>query len=234
MSVVLVTGAIGGIGSAIASELRAGGHEVVTQDLRATESSTPDIVGDLLDPAVMAELVALCERRGVDAVVGAHGIAAAEALAATSRELSDRAMLVNTLSFIELFDAIEERLTGAGGSFTAISSQAGLLGEANNGPYCASKFGLVGWAQERSRSTGVRLRILCPGPTETPLLRDAFQGMADAQGITYDDVLASRTANIPGGRLSTTAEMGRTARFLVEVEQPRLIIAPVTGGEVLY
>lgn len=231
---VLVTGATGGIGSAIARELRAAGIRVLTQDLRATDAITPDITGDLLEPTVMQEVVARSQEFGVTSVVAAHGIAAAAAISATTREFSDRAMLINSVSFMELFDAMEDLLEHTGGAFVAISSQAGLLGEANNGAYCASKFALVGWAMKRLRRGRVRMRILCPGATETPLLARALEGMATAQGISYEELLRARNAQTPGGRLGRTEELGRAARLLVELQAPRLVIAPVTGGEVLY
>ncbi|WP_336662285.1 SDR family oxidoreductase [Leucobacter sp. USHLN154] len=231
---VLVTGATGGIGGAIVRELQCSGHEVITQDLRATDALTPDIVGDLLESETMREVVERCRQDGVTSVIAAHGIAAAAAVSQTSREFSDRAMRINTLTFIELFDALETLIEDRDGAYVAISSQAGLVGEANNGAYCASKFALVGWARKRLDDGRGRLRILCPGATETPLLEDALRGMAEAQGIRYEDLLSARNAQTPAGRLGSTAELARAARLLVELDSPRLLIAPVTGGEVMY
>lgn len=231
----IVTGAAGGIGSAMAAALRTAGHEVIGHDVRSDEAGLVEIHGDLLDAAHRAELLALARERGVDAVVLAHGIAAAASLADTSREFSDRAMNINTLSMLDVFDDFRELLVERDGVFVAISSQAGLVGEAANGPYCASKFAVVGWAEglERSGAPVPRIRILCPGATETPLLRRAFEGMAQSQGVQYEDILGMREARIPAGRLGRVTDLGAASVWLAELRNPAVLIAPVTGGEVL-
>lgn len=231
----IVTGAAGGIGSAMAVALRAAGHEVIGHDMRPDDTGLVEIHGDLLDTDHRAELLALAEERGVDALVLAHGIAAAVSLADTTREFSDRAMNINTLSMLDVFDDFRELLVSRDGVFVAISSQAGLVGEAANGPYCASKFAVVGWAEglEESGLALPRIRILCPGATQTPLLRRAFEGMAESQGVTYEDILAMRAARIPAGRLGRTSDLGAASVWLAELRNPPVLIAPVTGGEVL-
>lgn len=231
----IVTGAAGGIGSAIATALEGAGHEVIRHDAFPSERTPVDIVGDLLDVSHRESLVGIAADRDVDALVLAHGIAAASSLATTSRELSDRAMMVNTLSMLEMFDDFRDLLSERNGVFVAISSQAGLVGEANNGPYCASKFAVIGWAEGLRHSDGrkPRIRILCPGATETPLLRRAFEGMAASQGVTYEEILRTREAHIPAGRLGRVTDLGAAALWLAELEGPELLIAPVTGGEVL-
>jgi NAD(P)-dependent dehydrogenase (short-subunit alcohol dehydrogenase family) len=231
----IVTGAAGGIGSAMAAALREAGHEVIGHDVRADPAGLVEIHGDLLDPAHREEVLALAREREVDALVLAHGIAAAASLADTTREFSDRAMDINTLSMLDAFDDFRALLSERDGVFVAISSQAGLVGEAANGPYCASKFAVVGWA-EGLQDAGVaipRVRILCPGATQTPLLQRAFEGMAQSQGVSYDDILQMRAARIPAGRLGRVTDLGAAAVWLAELRTPGVMIAPVTGGEVL-
>ncbi|UOR01363.1 SDR family oxidoreductase [Leucobacter allii] len=232
--IALVTGAAGGIGSAIAASLERSGHEALRHDVR--EGARPlDIIGDLLDAGHIDDLVAFADERGVDCVFLAHGIAAATSLATTTREFFERAMRINTLSMLNAYDALAPLLTERRGVFCAVSSQAGLVGEANNDAYCASKFAVVGWAEELAKSeAGPRIRILCPGPIETPLLEQAFQGMADSAGVTVQDIIDQRVAGIPAGRLGRTADLGAAAAWLCELHSPRVLIAPVTGGEVLH
>jgi NAD(P)-dependent dehydrogenase (short-subunit alcohol dehydrogenase family) len=232
----LVTGAAGGIGSAIAAELEAAGHRVVRHDLRADGPDKPmDVFGDLAEADVLTAVVERVCAEQVDVVVAAHGVAGAEALATIDRAKAMFIMRANTVSVLRLYDAVASPLTPTG-AFVAVASQAGLVGEANNGVYCASKFALVGWArglhiQGRDRP---RIRILCPGATDTPLLRAAFQGMADSAGVGYDHILDSRLARIPIGRLGRTQDLAAAARWLAELPAPRTFLAAVTGGEVLH
>ncbi len=232
--IVLVTGAVGGIGSAIASALEQSGHQVFRHDIREGAAAL-DLAGDLLDAAHLEEVRTFSESHGVNAVFLAHGIAAATSLASTTQEFFERAMNINTLSMLNAYDALEQLLTERDGVFCAISSQAGLLGEANNGAYCASKFAVVGWAEELKKlGSGPRVRILCPGPIDTPLLQQAFQGMADSRSVSLETVMQERASGIPANRLGRPADLGAAATWLCELESPHVLIAPVTGGEVLY
>ena len=232
---ILVTGAAGGIGSAVAEAIVEGGHDVVTQDLRSSETRRVDLEGNLTDSAHLAQIRQHVIDHRVDGVVAAHGIAAALDLAHVDRAYSDRVMNINTLSVFGLYDSLAEVLLERQGVFVAVSSQAGLYGEANNGAYAASKFAIIGWAKGiATQKSGPRIRILCPGATETPLLKQAFEGMAESAGVTYDEILQQRSAQIPAGRLGRPTDLGAAALWLADLQQPQVFIAAVTGGEVLY
>jgi NAD(P)-dependent dehydrogenase (short-subunit alcohol dehydrogenase family) len=232
---VLVTGAAGGIGSAVVDALIEAGHDVVGQDLRGSADHPVTLEGNLTDESHLAEIRQACIERDIDAVVAAHGIAAARDLAHVDRDYSDRVMQINAISVFSLYDTVADLLTERDGVFVAVSSQAGLTGEGDNGAYSASKFAVLGWARGREKvGSGPRIRVLCPGATETPLLRESFEGMAESAGVTYDDVLARRSAQIPAGRLGRPTDLGAASLWLAELPAPHVLIAAVTGGEVLY
>ena len=234
----LVTGASGGIGSAIAEAFEKSGHGVLRQDLRAPADSSEDfVVGNLADDDVLTELTRRSEAERVDCVVAAHGVAGAVDLRSIPEEQTRFVMTANTVSVLRLYDAVAAALRARSGAFVMVASQAGLVGEANNGVYCASKFALVGWAREQARAdagAAPRLRVLCPGATETPLLVEAFEGMAASAGTTYEDILHSREAAIPAGRLGRPADLGAAAVWLAGLTTRACIVAAVTGGEVLH
>lgn len=232
---ILVTGALGGIGSAVVRATREAGHTVYLQDLRSSPDTPADIEGDLNNEAVLDVLGRFCRDNEIDSVVAAHGIGVAGALDEFDEAATARVMRINTLSVFKLYDAVKDLLTERGGSFVAVSSQAGLQGEANNGIYCASKFAILGWAKGlKAAGSGPRLRVLCPGATETPLLVSVFEGMAASQGVRYEDVLAQRSAQIPAGRLGRPDDLGAAALWLLETPVPAYLVAAVTGGEVLH
>lgn len=232
---ILVTGALGGIGSAIVRTARGAGHTVYVQDLRSSPDSPADIEGDLNSEAVIDTLRAFCRDNGVDSVVAAHGIAAAGGLDEFDESGTTRVMRVNTLSVFRLYDAVKDLITERDGSFVAVSSQAGIQGEANNGIYCASKFAILGWAKGlKAAGPGPRLRVLCPGATETPLLTAVFEGMAASEGLRYEDILARRSSQVPAGRLGRTDDLGAATLWLLETPAPTYLVAAVTGGEILH
>src|SRR5689334_12462899 len=95
----LVTGAAGGIGSAIAAELEANGHKVIRHDLRADGPTGPmDVFGDLAEADVLTTVVERVCAEQVDIVVAAHGVAGAEALATIDRAKAMFIMRANTVS----------------------------------------------------------------------------------------------------------------------------------------
>jgi NAD(P)-dependent dehydrogenase (short-subunit alcohol dehydrogenase family) len=236
---VLVTGAAGGIGSAMCRAFEQAGEVVLRHDLHGGGDGKPmDVTGDLNDP-VVRELIRsrLDEEADLNVVVAAHGIAGAEAIATIRPATTARIMAANTLSVLRLYDSVGGALAARDGAFVVVASQAGLTGEANNAVYCASKFALIGWLRgvDHSRTDqDPRIRMLCPGATDTPLLRDAFQGMADSAGVDYQDILKSRLTHIPAGRLGRTVDLAAATVWLAQLRTRRSVVAAVTGGEVLF
>jgi NAD(P)-dependent dehydrogenase (short-subunit alcohol dehydrogenase family) len=230
---VLITGAAGGIGSATAGVFEREGHDVLRHDVR--DDGRMDISGDLLTQDTLDAVRRLCEERDVDAVVAAHGLAGAGELATITTAQILRIMRVNTTSVVGLYDAVAPWLGERDGAFVAVSSQAGLVGEAQNAVYSASKFALVGWARALAKTgSAPRMRVVCPGMIETPLLVAAFEGMAADLGVTFEDVLARRLAAVPNRRLGRPEEIGRASLWLAELTTPACVVAAVTGGEILY
>ncbi len=229
----LVTGAAGGIGSAIASSLEANGHSVARHDVRPAAGLSA--VGDLLDPDALSEVEDLVDTEGVDCVVSAHGLSGAGALSTITEDEIFTIMRVNTLSVLRLYERVHARLRERDGVFVTVSSQAGLVGEAGNAVYSASKFALVGWARGVSRSPEApRMRVVCPGMIDTPLLISALEQMAVDTGVSFDDVMKGRLESVPAGRLGAPREIGRAVTWLAELTTPACVVAAVTGGEVLF
>jgi len=233
-----VTGAGGGIGGATVAALLARGAEVVAQDLRpvASDGGAALVTSDLTTPEGIEAVRQAVGGRPLDVVVAAHGVEGSGALATIAPERARRILHIDFLTVVRLFAAVRPNLERARGAFVVVASQAGLQGEANNGAYCAAKFALVGWARALAGDTagsGIRVRALCPGCTDTELLRDALDGMARDEGVTLAEMTARRTAGIPVGRLAEPREIAATALFLAELGTAAPAVGPVTGGEVL-
>ena len=97
----------------------------------------------------------------------------------------------------------------AAGSIVNMSSGAGVIAVPWLAPYCASKHGVLGLtksaAVENAR-TGVRVNAICPGSTDTPMIRSA---MADNPSL--EKLIVSQ---MPGGRLGLAEEIAEAAVWL--------------------
>lgn len=228
----VVTGAGGGIGRAVAEHLLAAEAQVVGQDLHPVDTPFPVVTGDVTDPAVQRELITrAAPAEQMQGAVLCHGVAAARQLEDTTPEWTRRVMAINFTSVVALGETLLANMP-EGAPLVVISSQAGLVGEPSNGVYCASKSALLPWARALG-STGARVRVLCPGATETPLLTAALQGMADARHVPFQQVLSERQAATPLGRLGAPAEIAAAAVWLAQLRMPGTVVAAATGGEVL-
>jgi NAD(P)-dependent dehydrogenase (short-subunit alcohol dehydrogenase family) len=191
------------------------------------------LASDLTDESAVAALVDNLRGWDLHSVVAAHGVEGAGDIAGITRPQFDRIMDINFRSFVSLYEHTKPLLESARGTFVALVSQAGLVGEARNSAYCASKFAVSGWARIAG-SENAPIRLLCPGCVDTPLLRDALVGLADPAKGGVDRAVAVRVAGIPIGRFAKPAEIAAAALMLAGVRTPRLLVFAPTGGEVLY
>jgi NAD(P)-dependent dehydrogenase (short-subunit alcohol dehydrogenase family) len=233
----LITGASGGIGSAIVDAF-ADDCDVIAHDLgyRDAEArpSVQRIEGDLSSEAGRAAVLAAVGREPLDFFLAGHGLGGTGALESLTPERVGKIMAVNYAALPQLIDALLPNLQAAAGSITIVASQAGLTGEGNHSAYCASKFAVVGWARaaaERIAAAGVRLRLMCPGCVDTEMLHGAMRNWAELHDLDYQQMLDGRVGQIPLCRLAAPAEIATGMRFLAELSTPRLVVLNQSGGE---
>ena len=171
-SVVLVTGGASGIGAATARACAAAGATVVVADIDASPSL------DVADPAAVKALVQrTVDRHGhIDAAVLGAAIQRRTPIDSTSDEEWRRHMAVNLDGVFycirELAPVMKRQRRGAMLAFTSGLVNMGWPGA---GAYAASKgaiIGLVKCAAQELRSYGVRINVLSPGVTSTPIFLD--------------------------------------------------------------
>jgi NAD(P)-dependent dehydrogenase (short-subunit alcohol dehydrogenase family) len=234
---VLITGAKGAIGSACVARFVQKGVHVLAQDLDASsfdgQEGITAISGDLLDSEVLATIRRLAQETGLTAVVAAHGIAGSSALPDCNEQFVDRVMKINWATIPTLFSSVESVLAANDGSYIAVASQAALGGEAENIVYCASKFAINGWIEMQQKlNTEISFHSICPGSTNSALLRKAQTQFAVAAGLTPDEYYIERAKQISLGRYGEPREIAASAYYLAQ-RGPRPTILPVTGGDVL-
>ena len=183
--VALVTGGGTGIGRAFAEALATSGTRVVIasrreEALQRTASELNQKCGaecvfpyafDIRDCAQIDSLVRNTIERwqSLDVLVNNSGLAVPETVDQISDEGWDKVMETNLRGVMQLVRAtLPHMIKNDFGDIVNVSSQAGKHGYADVPSYCASKFGLLGYAEslrDHVRKTGANIRVfnLCPG-----------------------------------------------------------------------
>ena len=150
---VLLTGASGGLGHAIARRLRAEGMSLTLSGRRAevlealaAETGGRTLAVDLSDRDAVAGLARECA--DVDVLVANAGLGVSGHALGLSVEAIDQALEVNLRSSMVLARLIGERMAARGrGHIVFVSSMSGKVGTPGGAIYSATKFGLRGFAQ---------------------------------------------------------------------------------------
>lgn len=171
-SKVLLTGATGGLGQAIARALRSKGADLILSGRRvdvleplAAELSARALAVDLSDASEIDRLLA--EAGDVDILVANAALPASGMLDSFSTEQIDRALDVNLRAPIVMAHAlVPQMLSRGGGHLLFMSSLSGKTGTAGSSMYNATKFGLRGFAmamRAELHGSGVGVSAVFPG-----------------------------------------------------------------------
>ena len=151
-----------------------------------------------------------------------------------------RAMLeVNLTGAFLCSRAVLPAMTAAGfGRIVNIASTAGLKGYAYVSAYCAAKHGLVGLTRALALETargGITVNAVCPGYTDTNMVRDATAAIAAKTGRSEAEARAALIKDNPLGRLIQPAEVAETVAWLCQSGSGAVTgqAVAVAGGEVM-
>lgn len=220
-SVVLVTGAAGGVGSAVRARFEEGGWQVVGVDVR--EGPGVDIIADLRTAAACHQAVreAISLQGRLDGVVLAAGLWTEGPTSDTSEEEFDLVFDVNVKGSYFVLSAALPELAKTSGFVTALSSDAGIQGNAGAAVYSASKGAISNLVRAVAREVapqGIRVNAVCPGDIDTPML--AGQA-ANFGGGNPEQYLADLLSAYPQGeraRFVQPAEVAGLIWFLAQKE----------------
>ena len=218
----LVTGAARGIGRGIAEALAAKGHTVVLGDLLEDEArEAAEAIGggaravrlDVTDTESVRS--ALAEAGAVDILVNNAGWDELRMFVDTDEPFWDRVIDVNFKGCVRTTHAVLPGMVQRGyGRLVNIGSDAGRVGSSMESVYSGAKGGVIAFTKTIAREVarrGVTANTVCPGPTDTPMLR----GMeAEGGGILID---ALRKA-VPMRRLGTPEAVAAAVAFLASEE----------------
>jgi NAD(P)-dependent dehydrogenase (short-subunit alcohol dehydrogenase family) len=217
--VCVITGAASGIGAETARLFQSEGAKVVGVDLSAESVGDLALQADVTDEDQVRDMYARtrAEFGGIDVLFNNAGISPNDdaSVLDTSLEAWQRVQDVNLKSvFLCCKHGIPHLLERGGGSVINTASFVAVMGAATSQiSYTASKGGVLALSRELGvefARRGVRVNALCPGPVDTPLLRELY---ANDQAAA-----ARRLVHLPMGRFADVREIANGVLFLASDE----------------
>jgi NAD(P)-dependent dehydrogenase (short-subunit alcohol dehydrogenase family) len=216
--VCVVTGASGGIGAAVVELFQREGATVAGVDLRDGAPGELSLQADLSSEEQVASLYARVrdELGRIDVLVNNAGISPTDdgSVLEEGLDVWERVQETNLRSvFLCCKHGIPHLLANEPprrGSVINTASFVAVMGAATSQiSYTASKGGVLAMSRElgvQFAREGVRVNALCPGPVDTPLLRDLY--------AKDPEQAARRLVHVPMGRFAEAAEIASAALFL--------------------
>ena len=240
--VILVVGASAGIGADAAREFAADGASLMlvarskqplaelTDELTAAGHDVAYTTGDISIAADVATVVdATVARFGrLDGAFNNAAMTQGGRVDQVSEADFDRIMAVNVKgTWLCLREEIRVMESQGHGAIVNVSSIGGLRGSSGMGAYQATKHAVIGLTRTAAHDfgpLGIRVNVIAPGPTETPMLAQTRQAIPGG--------VEARIAATPLRKAGTGQEVAATASFLLSERASHLsgVILPVDGG----
>ena len=229
--VALVTGGGRGIGREICLGLARAGQRVAVADLRvpeATETATTinaeggtaiAVEMDVSDAdAVAGGLLTIVDELGpVEVLVNCAGWDVLTPFVATDEDFWDRVIEINYKGPLRTTHGCLPAMIEAGfGRIVNIGSDAGRVGSSGEAVYAGAKGGVIAFTKTIAREVarrGITANVVCPGPTDTPLLEEIA-----AATDTSDKIIGAMARAVPMKRIGQPHEVAAAVVFLCSEE----------------
>ncbi|MFE7438966.1 SDR family NAD(P)-dependent oxidoreductase [Streptomyces chartreusis] len=204
--------------SALAKELTSAGHEVEYR------------TGDVADAASVTACVdATVERFGrLDGAFNCAAMSQSGRLDQVTDKDFDRIMAVNIKgTWLCMREEVRVMQEQGSGSIVNVSSIGGLRGSSGMGAYQATKHAVIGLTRTAAHDfgpLGIRVNVIAPGPTESPML--------DQLRLAIPGGVEARIAATPLRKAATGTEVAAAAAFLLGDRSSHIsgVVLPVDGG----
>ncbi len=225
--VAIVTGGGSGIGRAICLRLASDGARVGVADLNLVSAEeTAQLIRhegkgdglalemDITDlNAVTNAVEAVRQQWGgrIDVLVNNAGWDKIEPFLASEPTTWDKVIAINMRGPINCFSAVLPVMVDQGGGrIISIASDAGRVGSTGEAVYAGCKAGIIGFSKTIAREMArhkIKVNVVCPGPTRTPLLDQVTGG--DQGGRIIEAMVKS----VPWRRLAEPEEIASAVAF---------------------
>jgi len=235
--VAVITGGGGGIGRAISLNLGREGATVVAADIdpQAAEETARLVIRDggqalaievdiTRKQSVQALVAEVLRAYGkVDILVNNAGIDIKGAVVDLEESSWDKILDINLKGMFLVTQAVLPFMIAIRyGRIVNMSSMLGRTGKAYSSPYCASKFGVIGFSQAVALEVGkfrITVNVVCPGPVDTEMIRQSIAQSAQLQGVTCEEFLQTYFINqTPLGRIAKPTDVAHAVVFLASDE----------------
>jgi NAD(P)-dependent dehydrogenase (short-subunit alcohol dehydrogenase family) len=210
----VVTGAAGGIGSAICTALRDIGLVVIGFDRDASTSADESVMVDLADSAELRNQAAdIAQRYSVERIVHVAALQPLAGAAELTESVWHETFAVNVIAVDVLAAAFRPTLEAAGGSIIVISSVHARATTRGIAAYATTKAALEGWVRAAALDLAPQIRVVgvAPGAIDTAKLHEGFARWGEDAAAERFAVLKERT---PAGRVGTPQEVADLVVFL--------------------
>jgi 2-hydroxycyclohexanecarboxyl-CoA dehydrogenase len=236
---VLVTGGGGAIGAAICRRFAHEGAQVLVADrVResaeriAAECKGAALVFDIADYAAARSAIG---RHTVDVLVNNAGWDRFQNFADTQPDDWEALIAVNLRGPLNMHHIVLPQMLARtngknAGRIINISSDAARVGSSGEAVYAACKGGIISFSKTLAREVarkGITVNVVCPGPTDTPILR-SFLGEGEAGKKVYDALVRA----IPMKRVGKPDDIPGIVAFLASEEAAFITgqVISVSGG----
>ena len=248
----LVTGGARGIGAAVTRALSSNGARV-TMFGRATQHDADGLAAeldakklayfpaDVSNSSIVAQAFEDAQSRfgAIDIVVNNAGQASSAPFLKTSASLWRDMMAVNLDGTFHCMQAaLPGMLTAGWGRIVNVASTAGLTGDGYVSAYCSAKHAVIGLTRSVAievATRGVTVNAVCPGYTDTDMVKDGIANIVAKTGRTQEQVLTEITARNPQKRLIKPEEVAHVVAWLCLPGTESITGQAITisGGEIM-
>jgi 2-hydroxycyclohexanecarboxyl-CoA dehydrogenase len=240
--VAIVTGSAQGIGRAIALRLASEGAKVAIADLdiegatrtaNELKAAGANAIAVKLDVTRLQDAIAgadLVERElgPIDILVNNAGWDVLEPFVDSTPETWDKVIAINYRGVLNLCKAIAPRMQQRKhGKIVSISSDAARVGSTGEAVYAGCKAAIIGFSKTLARELaryGINVNVVCPGPTQTALLKTAMAGR--------EGVLDAMAKGIPFRRLGQPEDLAGAVAFFASSDSDYATgqVISISGG----
>jgi 2-hydroxycyclohexanecarboxyl-CoA dehydrogenase len=240
--VAIVTGSANGIGRAIAMRLASEGAKIAVADIDTNgakrtadeiRAAGSNAIAVKLDVTQFEDAIAAANRTEnvlgpIDILVNNAGWDKVEPFVDTNPETWNRIIAVNYIGPLNCCKAVVPGMQSRKrGKIVSISSDAARVGSTGEAVYAGCKAAIIGFSKTLARELaryGINVNVVCPGPTDTALLRTAMAGR--------EGVLDAMAKSIPMRRLGKPEDLAGAIAFFASSDSDYATgqVISISGG----